>query len=130
MKSYPLSNDEVRKAPGIDQISSEVIRFGAQPMAEMLYKIFLKTWDTEKPPKDWSKMLVSPIFKKGDRLSPANYYIVTFNPWEDIQPNSSRQNENANRKTPQRKPVWIPTGTRHRRCDLCHKTNPRKSQRM
>ena len=55
-------------------------------------------------------------------------YIATINTWEDIQPNSTRQNENANRKTSQRKPIWIPTGARHRRCDLCHKTNPRKTK--
>ena len=41
-------------------------------MIKMLGKIMKKVWEEEKSPKDWSRMLVSPIYKKGDKQDPVN----------------------------------------------------------
>ena len=67
-----------RKAPGIDEITAEAIRSGGEPMVRMLHKILRKIWKTETPPTDWSKLLISPIYKKGDRLLPSNYRAISL----------------------------------------------------
>ena len=68
----------VRKAPGIDTICAETLKAGGTAMENMLFKIFNKIWKDEKTPQDWSKMLVSPIHKKGDRLDVSNYRAIAF----------------------------------------------------
>ena len=66
------------KAPGIDEITSEIIKTAEEPMIQMLEKISKKVWKEEKSPKDWSRMFVSPIHKKGDKLDPANYRAIAL----------------------------------------------------
>ena len=41
-KRSAIKRYKVRKAPGIDQISAEVIRSGGEPLVNMLHKIFCK----------------------------------------------------------------------------------------
>ena len=69
---------KARKAPGVDEITAEVLKAGGEPMLRMLEKIFCKIWDDEISPSDWQKMLVSPIHKKGDKLDPANYRAISL----------------------------------------------------
>ena len=47
-------------------------------MVAMLHKIFNTVYDTEKTPKDWAKMMVTPIHKKGDKQTPANYRAISL----------------------------------------------------
>ena len=44
----------------------------------MLHKIFNAIWVQEKTPKDWARMLVTPIHKKGDKLNPGNYRAISL----------------------------------------------------
>ena len=83
----PISLEEIeqavkktknRKAPGIDIITAEVLKAGGKPMTEMLHKIFNAIWVQEKTPKDWVRMLVTPIHKKGDKLNPGNYRAISL----------------------------------------------------
>ena len=37
-----------------------------------------KVWQDESSPKDWSRMLVSPVHKKGDKLNPENYRAIAL----------------------------------------------------
>ena len=65
-----------RKAAGTDEITAEVIKAAGQPMIEMLERVSLKVWDEKQSPKDWSRMLVAPIYKKGSKRDPASYRAI------------------------------------------------------
>ena len=67
-----------RKAPGTDIITAEVLKAGGEHMVNMLHKIFNIVWRTERTPKDWGKMLVTPIHKKGDKQKPENYRAISL----------------------------------------------------
>ena len=47
-------------------------------MTEMLHKISNVIWVYEKTPKDWARMLVTPIHKKGDKLNPGNNRAISL----------------------------------------------------
>ena len=47
-------------------------------MIDLLYKIFNSIWENEKTPTDFSKMVISPIHKKGDRSVRANYRAISL----------------------------------------------------
>ena len=47
-------------------------------MIQMLEKLFNAIWQKEQTPRDWSRMLVTPIYKKGDRKDPANYRAISL----------------------------------------------------
>ena len=53
-----------------------MLNFPKLPVTEMLHKIFNAIWVHEKTPKDWARMLVTPIHKKGDKLNPVNYAAI------------------------------------------------------
>ena len=58
------------------EITTEEIKKAIARMVAMLHKIFNTVYDTEKTPKDWAKMMVTPIHKKGDKQTPANYLSI------------------------------------------------------
>ena len=47
-------------------------------MIAMLHKMSCMVMKQKRTPKDWSKMIVSPIHKKGDKLNPANYRAISL----------------------------------------------------
>ena len=66
------------KACGWDRIAAETIKKGGNTMNQMLLKICNLAWSERKTPKDWSKGLITPVHKKGDKLDPANYRAITL----------------------------------------------------
>ena len=66
------------KAPGVDNITAEVLKAGGEPMIQMLYTLFQKIWKEEKSPSDWKRMLVTPVLKKGDKMEAANYRAISL----------------------------------------------------
>ena len=66
------------KACGWDRIAAETIQKGGNTMNQMLLKICNLAWSERKTPKDWSKGLITPVHKKGDKLDPANYRAITL----------------------------------------------------
>ena len=66
------------KAPTNDVVTAEVLKACRDPMVAMLHKIFNMVYDTEKSPKDWSRMMITPIQKKIDKQTPANYRFIDF----------------------------------------------------
>ena len=85
----PITKDEVRrsisamknrKAPGVDAISAEVLKAGGDEMIKFLVMLFNKVWREENPPLEWSKMIVTPVHKKGNKTDPSNY-LTFVNTW-------------------------------------------------
>ena len=47
-------------------------------MRQLLLKIINVAWSERNTPQDWSKGLITPVYKKGDKLDPSNYRAVTL----------------------------------------------------
>ena len=69
----------MRKAPGQYKITAEVIKKGGPAMLQMLHRIINRIWSEESTPTDWSKLLLIPTHKKGDRLMAENHRAITLN---------------------------------------------------
>ena len=67
-----------KKASGPDQIPARFLKEMAAPLSALLAFIFQQSLDTGTVPSDWRKANVVPIFKKGDRGTPANYRLVSL----------------------------------------------------
>ena len=67
-----------RKAPGSDKITAEVLKAGGDTMVTMLEHIFQKILISEDTPLHFSKMLVTPVYKKGDSGNPENYRAIAL----------------------------------------------------
>ena len=68
-----------RKATGID-VTAEVLKAGGDQMVAMLHKIFNTVYDTEKTPKDWAHMMVTPIHKKSTSKRPRTIAQYHYSP--------------------------------------------------
>ena len=69
----PITEEEIstaifqmnnRKAPGLDGISSEVLKLGGEASVRWLSSIFTTIWMEETVPSDWQRQLLVPIHKK------------------------------------------------------------------
>ena len=83
----PITKEEVqrsisamknRKAPGADAISAEVLKAGGDEMTKFLLMLFNKVWREENPPLEWSKMIVTPVRKKGNKTDSSNYRAISL----------------------------------------------------
>ena len=66
------------KSAGSDGIVGELIKYGGEPMCEMLLTLFNLVWDNECAPSYWREGLIVSLFKKGDREDPGNYRGITL----------------------------------------------------
>ena len=66
------------KAAGPDQISPRVLKELAEPLSKPLSILFQHSIQSGTVPRQWKTAIVSPIFKKGDRNSAANYRPVSL----------------------------------------------------
>ena len=78
----PFSDKEViqamkkikhHKAPGMDGLSNELLKYGGQPLVEALLKLFNELRETEVFPRDWGKAACVQLYKSGERTDPGNY---------------------------------------------------------
>ena len=65
---------------GWDEISSEILKMGADALAEPLTAIINHSIETSKFPTSWKEAVVCPLFKKGDRKLVNNYRPVSLLP--------------------------------------------------
>ena len=73
-----LSQLQPHKAAGPDRISNRVLKELAYELAPILTKIFNQSLSTGTIPDDWSKAMISPVFKKGSVHLPSNYRPVSL----------------------------------------------------
>ena len=66
------------KAPGIDQITAEMIKAGGDILLQRLHVLLTCIWDTEYVPSAWKKAIVVPILKKGDSRECKNYRGISL----------------------------------------------------
>ena len=67
-----------KKAPGIDNITAEVLRTGIRFATDWLYDLYYKIWNAETRPEDWCRGLIIKLPKKGDRTQCTNRRGVTL----------------------------------------------------
>ena len=87
MKRIQVHKDEVlkllkdlkpHKASGPDGIPTRIPILAADQLAPVLTAIFQSSLDVGELPTEWKDALISPIYKKGDRCSAANYRPVSL----------------------------------------------------
>ena len=61
------------RAPGLDGISTEMLKLGGAESVSWLKTLADGIWRTEMVPSDWTKQLLIPIHKKGSRTICDNY---------------------------------------------------------
>ena len=67
-----------KKAGGPDELSARILHDTAEDITSMLTYIFQQSFDTGTTPSDWTNALVSAIYKKGAKMTPANYRPISL----------------------------------------------------
>ena len=73
-----LSEVDITKATGPDNIPCRILKANASVLAPILQVIFSQTLQTGNLPQDWLLANVTPIFKSGDRTLPSNYRPISI----------------------------------------------------
>ena len=66
------------KAPGIDNITAEVLKTDIRFATDWLYDLFYKIWNAETIPEDCCRGLIVKLPKKGDRTQCTNWRGITL----------------------------------------------------
>jgi hypothetical protein len=66
------------KSAGVDEIVTELLKFGGYMIEEILWFFFDQVWREERVPEEWSKAVIVPLFKKGDKRDPFNYRGISL----------------------------------------------------
>ncbi|CAF1528302.1 unnamed protein product, partial [Adineta steineri] len=65
-----------RKAPGVDNISADVLKAGGVPMAKWVHEIVCDVWNEEVMIEEWTTSILIRLYKsKGDRTVCGNYRV-------------------------------------------------------
>ena len=61
----------------MDGVISEVLSRGGEGMRQALTRLFQKAWETEQIPDLWTKGIICPLLKDGDKRNTQNYRGIT-----------------------------------------------------
>ena len=73
-----LKNLKPGKAAGPDRLKPILLKELCEEIAPIIQVIFERSIQTGKLPAEWCRAQVSPIFKKGDKTSAANYRPISL----------------------------------------------------
>ena len=66
------------KSPGIDSISSEILKASYDTISPFLLSLYNRMFMTAEYPRSWGEGIIAPIFKKGDVNDAGNYRGITL----------------------------------------------------
>ena len=66
------------KATGYDSITAEELKAAVEKGIDAIHKLCNRIWDTETFPEDWGKAVITPIYKKKDKLDCNNYRGISL----------------------------------------------------
>ena len=69
---------KIGKSPGLDQIYSEYLKAGGEPLIKALLHLFNQILTTGKVPKQFKEALIVVIYKKNSRLECGNYRPISL----------------------------------------------------
>jgi hypothetical protein len=61
------------KANGVDSIAPELLKNGGPNLVDGLHEVIQHAWTSETLPRSWTKGLLCPVYKKGDKVDSKNY---------------------------------------------------------
>ena len=64
---------KMNRAPGIDGITNELLKYGGRILSNRIYNLILMTRNKEVLPTEWQNAIICPIYKKSDKLQSKNY---------------------------------------------------------
>ena len=73
-----LKNMSTNKAPGPDQITSDVYKLGGEQITKGLTKCFNKILETKTIPPSWNEAKIIILYKKGDPDDIKNYRPISL----------------------------------------------------
>lgn len=68
-----ISRLKNNKSSGENNLPAEILKFGGDTLFNRLGNLLTRIWDEEEMPDNWSKALICPILKKGDKEKCSNY---------------------------------------------------------
>ena len=66
------------KAAGVDEVVAEVIVKGGELVTNAIHLLCEKVWTEEKVPTEWTKGIIFPIYKDGEKKETGNYRGITL----------------------------------------------------
>ena len=67
------------KAPGVDGITSEMLKYGGESVTEWLTRVCNVCFREGRVPKDWQRAVIVPFYKgKGDKMECKNYRGISL----------------------------------------------------
>lgn len=66
------------KAPGVDNLKSELLKYMGIEGYRLLHKIIDEAWKAKQVPNDWKTSVIIPIYKNGDRKNCSNYRGISL----------------------------------------------------
>ncbi len=68
-----------RKAPGIDGITSELLKYGGEAVGDWIHVLCNLAYKERRVPQDWSKAAIVPVYEgKGDKIECNNYRGISL----------------------------------------------------
>ena len=68
-----LKGLENNKAPGADSVANELLKYGGSEVRNKLLKIMNIIFEKGEVPSVFRKILIKPLYKKGDKNECGNY---------------------------------------------------------
>ena len=69
---------QYNKAAGVDEIKSELIKDSGLSGLKWLHRIINMAWESGQVPSDWTKAVITPIFKNGNRKDCNKYRGISL----------------------------------------------------